>query len=69
MQRRLRGHQPNAGQPAGGQVPEERQPAGAVLSGGDLQREDGGQPIVTPLASSAKTVSLTAHLKRWRVEA
>ena len=35
----------DAGQAAGGQVPEERQPPGAVLSAGDLQAQDLPVPI------------------------
>ena len=34
------GDQRDAGQAAGGQVAEERQPSGAVLGGGDLQAQD-----------------------------
>jgi hypothetical protein len=39
------GDQRHAGQAAGGQVAEERQPAGAVLGGGDLQPEDLPVPV------------------------
>ena len=37
---RVGGHQPDSGEAAGGQVAEERQPAGAVLGGGHVQAED-----------------------------
>jgi hypothetical protein len=37
---RVGGDQGDAGQAAGGQVAEERQPPGAVLGGGDLRAED-----------------------------
>ena len=39
------GDQRDAGQAAGGQVAEERQPAGAVFGGGDLQAEDLPVPV------------------------
>jgi hypothetical protein len=39
------GDQPHPGQAAGGQVPEEREPAGAVLSAGDLQTQDLPVPV------------------------
>jgi hypothetical protein len=39
------GHQRHAGQATGGQVAEEHQPAGAVLSGGDLQPQDLPVPV------------------------
>jgi hypothetical protein len=39
------GDQGHAGQAAGGQLAEERQPPGAVLSGGDLQAEDLPVPV------------------------
>ena len=39
------GDQRDPGQAAGGQVAEERQPAGAVLGGGDLQAEDLAVPV------------------------
>ena len=42
---RVGGDQPDAGQAAGDQVAEERQPAGAVLGGGDLQAEDLAVPV------------------------
>jgi hypothetical protein len=42
---RVGGDELNAGQAAGGQVPEEGQPAGAVLGGGDLQAEDLPMPV------------------------
>jgi hypothetical protein len=42
---RIGGDQLNAAEAAGGQVPEERQPAGAVLGGGDLQAEDLPVPV------------------------
>jgi hypothetical protein len=37
---RIGGDQCDAGQAAGDQVSEERQPAGTVLGGGDVQAED-----------------------------
>jgi hypothetical protein len=39
------GDQRDAGQPAGGQVAEEPEPAGAVLRGADLQAEDLPVPV------------------------
>jgi hypothetical protein len=42
---RVGGDQPHPGQAACGQVAEERQPAGAVLSGGDLDTEDLPVPV------------------------
>ena len=37
---RVGGDQPNPGQAAGGQVTQERQPAGAVFGGGDVHAKD-----------------------------
>ena len=42
---RVGGDQRDAGQAAGGQVPEEPQPPGAVLGSGDLQAEDLPVPV------------------------
>ena len=39
------GDEPDPGQAAGGEVAEERQPAGAVLAGGDLDAEDLAVPV------------------------
>jgi hypothetical protein len=42
----IRGDELDPGQAAGDQVAEERQPAGAVLAGGDVQAEDLAVPVV-----------------------
>ena len=42
---RVGGDELDPGQAAGGQVPEERQPPGAVLGAGDLQAEDLPVPV------------------------
>ena len=42
---RVGGNQGDPGQATGGEVAEERQPPGAVLSGGDLQAQDLPVPI------------------------
>ena len=42
---RVAGDQPDAGQAAGDQVAQERQPARTVLGGGDLQAEDLAVPV------------------------
>ena len=45
------GHQLHAGQAAGGQAAQERQPARAVLAGGDVDAEDLPAPVrVHPVA-------------------
>ncbi len=44
-ERDVGGDQRAPGQPAGTQVAEEAQPAGAVLGGGDLQTEDFSVPV------------------------
>jgi hypothetical protein len=41
----VRGDQSDSAEAAGGQVPEERQPAGTVLGAGDLQAEDLPVPV------------------------
>ena len=47
------------GQASGGEIPQKRQPAGAVLAGGDLHAED--LPVsaaLTPVASRACTITV-----------
>jgi hypothetical protein len=42
---RVGGDELHSGEAAGGQIPEEGQPAGAVLGAGDLQAEDLSVPV------------------------
>jgi uncharacterized protein YceK len=55
---RVGGDQGDAGQAAGGQVAEEREPSGAVLGGGDLQAED------LPVALRVDTATGTAQVDK-----
>jgi hypothetical protein len=56
---RVGGGQGDAGQAAGGQVAEERQPLGAVLGGGDLQAEE--DVATTETAASARRRRSSNH--------
>ena len=68
---RVGGHQPDAAEAAGGQVSEEPQPAGTVLSGGHVQAED--LPVAIAVDSGRqqgvhvhRSAALT-HLQHQRV--
>ena len=60
---RVGGDELDAGQAAGGQVPEERQPPGAVLRGGDLQAED----LPVPVARSPPPRAARGRSRRGRL--
>ena len=57
------GDQLHAGQAAGGQAAQERQPPGAVLGGGDVQAQDlRSPPAFTPVAIRACTFTVRSPL-------
>ncbi|ABW12476.1 hypothetical protein Franean1_3064 [Parafrankia sp. EAN1pec] len=68
------GHQPHPGQATGDQAPEERQPAGTVLAGHDVEAEDLPVPVtVDPDREQAVHVDHTAvltdlHRQRVRLD-